>query len=312
MIEGIHHVTATAGDPAANLAFYTRTLGLRLVKKTVNFDDPSTYHLYYGDTTGQPGTTLTFFPWPQIRRGRRGRGQVTAVAYAVPHNTLEHWAEQFRDEGINIWGPDERFGAFTLGLEDPDGLQVELIEESGLTAASPWGSGSVPKNRAPRGFHSVTLTVGDYEPTAALLTDIFDYQFVSQEGDRYRLTTASEGPGTIIDIRHRPDVQHGRPGKGTIHHVAFRVPDREAQMTVREQLIDHGLQVTPVKDRHYFQSIYFHEPGGILFEIATDGPGFLIDEDEDELGTRLQLPDQLEHRRREIEKQLPPLKSETN
>lgn len=310
MIDGIHHVTATAGDPNENLKFYTQTLGLRLVKRTVNFDDPGTYHLYYGDTTGQPGTVLTFFPWPQARRGRPGDGQVTAVAFAVPHNTLEHWVEQLRAEDVNIWGPDERFGAFTLGLEDPDGLHIELIEEPGPTTTTPWTDGRVPVNRAVRGFHSVTLTVGDYEPTASLLTDVLDYHYVSQEGPRHRLTTPGEGTANIIDIRERPNEPEGRPGKGTVHHVAFRVPDAEAQQSIRAQLESRGLPVTPVKDRKYFQSIYFHGPSGILYEVATTGPGFLIDEDQAELGSRLQLPDRLESRRQEIEDRLPRL--ETN
>jgi glyoxalase family protein len=307
MIEGIHHVTATAGDPNDNLNFYTQTLGLRLVKKTVNFDDPGAYHLYFGDTTGQPGTILTFFPWPQAHPGQPGRGQVTAAALAVPHNTVEHWVKRLREKNVNFWGPDERFGAFTLGLEDPDGLHVELIEQSGPTTTTPWTGRDIPLTQAARGFHSVTLTVGDYEPTADLLTDVLDYHYVSQEGDRHRLATPGEGPGSVIDIRNRPGEPAGRPGKGTVHHVAFRVPTAEAQKTVRQQLVSRGLSVTPIKDRKYFKSIYFHGPSGILYEIATSGPGFLIDEDQDNLGSELQLPKDLENRRQEIENRLPRL-----
>ena len=285
-IPGIHHVTALAGDPQRNLDFYTGVLGLHLVKLTVNFDDPGTYHLYYGDAAGTPGTILTFFPWPGAPKGRQGTGQATSVAFRVPVDSLTYWAERLQAEAM-----DGR-----IAFCDPDGLPLELV------------AGGEGDGTAISGFHSVTLSESGYESTAKLLTDTFGYRLVEQEGNHFRYAAAEKGPASHIDVLCQPDARSGAMGVGTVHHVAFRAETDEIQRQWQAKLTRERHDVTPILDRQYFHSIYFREPGGVLFEIATDPPGFATDEKPDRLGTALKLPPWLEKNRAEIEGILPPLR----
>ncbi len=306
-LAGIHHITALANDPRANVSFYQDVLGQRLVKRTVNFDDPNMHHLYYGDEIGSPGTILTFFPWPGLRRGRRGVGETAAVAYAVARDSLAYWRARLAAYDMPATDGGERFGQPVLIFEDVDGMPLELVGVETPPIVRPWSGGPVPAEHMLHGFFGVTLCVSAAEPTAMLLTDYFGYQLVDAEGQRLRFQATFGAPGAIIDLLVQPDSPGGRMGAGTVHHVAFRVPDEAAQTTVRERLVAAGLSVTPVRDRQYFRSIYFYEPGGVLFEIATDGPGMLIDETLTELGSALRLPPWLEPYRAEIAQALPAL-----
>ncbi len=309
---GIHHVTAIASDPQRNLDFYTGVLGLRLVKLTVNFDDPSTYHLYYGNTGGDPGTLLTFFAWPGANPGRRGTGQAGVTAFAIRPTSLGYWMERLMRYGVHFVGstpgPIERFDERVIAFSDPDGLLLELVAHPGAEARPSWEGGPVPAEHALRGFHAVTLFEEGYDRTDQLLTGTLGFRSLQQEGALYRYTVGDGGPGSLIDIRVAPDFWRGVVGVGTVHHVAWRVPDDPAQQTLRQELDTLGYNVTPVIDRQYFHSIYFREPGGILFEIATDPPGFTIDEPLAELGTHLMLPPWLAPERSQIEQVLPPLR----
>ena len=306
-ILGIHHVTAIAGDPQRNLDFYTEVLGLRLVKLTVNFDDPGTYHFYFGNGTGVPGTILTFFPYPGAHKGRRGAGQADAVAFAVPKGSLGFWASYLKEHDLEVEGPSPRFSQPVLAFADPDGLRLELVEVE-VSLAEPWLSGPIPAEHAIRGFFGVTLAERDREKTAAVLVDVMGYQAVGHEGGRYRYQGGQDAPGAVVDILEQPNAPHSIVAGGSVHHVAFRTPNDSEQLEWREALLAHGLDVTPMKDRIYFHSIYFHEPGGVLFEIATDAPGFLVDESEAELGSELRLPPWLEPQRPNIERVTQPLR----
>ncbi|WP_135806657.1 ring-cleaving dioxygenase [Halorussus marinus] len=296
-VNGIHHVTAIASDPRANAQFYTEVLGLRLVKRTVNFDDTSTYHLYYGDETGTPGTVLTFFPFGGGRRGRPGRGQATATAFVVPEGSLDYWADRLDAEGLDVGAPTERFGEAVLPFADPDGQPLELV--AGESDVAPWSGGPIPDEHAIRGFHGVTLHSADPEVTGSVL-EAMGYESDGEDGDRRRYRTAGER-ATVVDLRTDDRGPRGEPGVGTVHHVAFRTPDEESQSAWRDRLSEIGLSVTSQKDRRYFRSIYVREPGGVLFEIATDGPGFTRDESVAELGSDLKLPEWLEADRERIE-----------
>ncbi len=307
-IPGIHHVTAIAGDPQRNVEFYMGVLGLRLVKRTVNFDDPGTYHLYFGDETGHPGTILTFFPWPDAPRGRRGTGQTTVTSFSVPPGSLEYWADRLRTLGVAVEGPSARFDEHVLVVFDQDGLQLELVAHSGSGAGSPWSAGPIPAQHAIRAFHSVTLAEQAYERTASLLTDTLGFRFAGTDGARHRYEAGSRGPGAWVDLLSQPGGLPGRVAVGTVHHVAWRTPSDDAQREWQERIADQGIGVTPVRDRQYFHSIYFREPGGVLFEIATDPPGFVIDEPLEDLGTSLRLPPWLESMRGSLEERLPPLR----
>ncbi len=306
-LAGIHHITALANDPRANVAFYQDVLGQRLVKRTVNFDDPNMHHLYYGDEVGSPGTILTFFPWPGLRRGQRGVGETAAVAYAVGRDSLAYWRARLDAYDMPATDGGERFGQPVLILEDVDGTPLELVGVETPSPVKSWHQGPVPAEHMLHGFFGVTLCVRAAEPTAALLTEFFGYRLVATEGDRLRFQTPSDAPGAIVDLLVQPDAPVGRMGAGTVHHVAFRAPDEASQLTLRDRLVAAGLSVTPVRDRQYFRSVYFYEPGGVLFEIATDGPGMLIDETLAELGSALRLPPWLETYRPEIAQALPPL-----
>ena len=300
---GIHHISAIVDDPQENVDFYTRVLGLRLVKQTVNFDDPYTYHLYYGDGQGRPGTIVTFFPWPGGRRGSRGTGQISAIAFAVPPGALPFWQERLAGFGWHFGGPEDRLGAATLSLYDPAGLLLELVEQPDGDRGP--ASGDVPAEAAIRRLRGVTLTVARVEPSAAFLTERLGFRPLAG-GARYAI---GDGADTaVVELVERPDVPRGQVAAGSVHHVAWRVADTAALLSWQDQLQREDTGVTPVRDRHYFRSIYFREPGGVLFELATDPPGFAVDEPPAELGARLMLPPWLEPRRGEIEARLPPIK----
>lgn len=310
-IQGLHHITAVASDPQANIDFYVEVLGQRLIKTTVNFDDPGTYHLYYGDHVGTPGTALTFFPWRNMHRGRVGAGETTAMAYAIPKGSLSWWMDRLLELKVETSGPEKRFGESVLRFADPDGMVVELVATDDPSTIEHWEDGPIPAEHALRGFHSVTLLLNDVEPTASVLTGQMGYEFVSQEGNRYRYKGASNDRGLYVDILHDPEARRGAFGAGSIHHIAFRTVDDEEQLEYLSQLRTAGLQVTPVQDRQYFHSIYFREPGGVLFEVATDEPGFTSDETVEELGSSLKLPAWYEAQRPQIEARLPAIERKT-
>jgi catechol 2,3-dioxygenase-like lactoylglutathione lyase family enzyme len=306
-ITGIHHVTAIAGDPQRNLDFYTELLGLRLVKLTVNFDDPGTYHFYFGNERGAPGSILTFFPWAGVRRGSVGNGQVSATTFAVASNTLDFWRERLTAAGTPAELDDERFGERVLRFADPDGLPLELIGTAGARPEEAWTVAGVPRAAAICGFHSATLLEEGYETTAALLEGVMGLRPIGHEGNRYRYQAGNGGPGTIVDVVCAPDGRYGNSGAGTVHHIAWRTADDDMQREWRRTLVDEGYNVSPVMDRTYFHSIYYREPGGILFEIATDPPGFALDEAPEHLGEQLMLPPQVEAHRAAVEQALPRL-----
>ena len=305
MSSGIHHVTAVAGDPQRNVDFYAGFLGLRLVKKTVNFDDPGTYHLYYGDEEGRPGTILTFFPFPGARRGQRGVGGVAATAFSIPQTSLGFWLERLSVRNLRF-NKEEHFGDPVLTFDDPDGLRLELVAHEGADAVTPWEEGPVPAEHAVRGFHGVTLWEESLEETAGLLTRRFGFHKLGQEDNLHRYA-AHAGPGGVVDIQVAENFWPGVPGAGTVHHVAFWLEDDAAEQALRKELLEDGLAPTPAINRQYFRSVYFREPGGVLFEVATDPPGFTADEKVDELGTTLKLPPQYEEMRERLEATLPPL-----
>jgi len=306
-ILGLHHITAIAGNAQNNFNFYTKTLGLRLVKKTVNFDDPGTYHLYYGDETGSAGTILTFFPWDGIGPGTEGVGMATEIGYSVPAGSLDWWVERFSRLNVRNTVLGERFGEQYLSFKDPDGLSLSLIVAPTADKRIPWETTDVKTDTATRGFHSTTLSLQSIDETAKVLTDIFGYRLLSQEGNRYRFITDTVDNANLIDLLEVPDGKNGRNAAGTNHHVAFRVKNEEIQQEMRAQILSKNLQITPKIDRDYFFSLYFREPGGVLFEIATDNPGFTVDEPLNELGTHLMLPHQHEHYRATLEQSLPKL-----
>ena len=303
---GIHHVTAIAADARRNLAFYAGTLGLRLVKRTVNFDDPLTWHLYFGDEQGQPGTILTFFPWAGVRAGRHGSGQAELVSFAIPEGSIGWWTTHLLTHGVRFTGPARRFGQPVLAFDDPDGLHLELVGTAEAAALTGFGSGVVPAEHAIRGVHGVTLWVEDPAPTARVLTEVLGFREARTEGDTLRLESGAP-VGGIVDLRRTPGFWQGGMGAGAVHHVAFRAADAAEQEAMAAALRAEGRSVTPPQERMYFQSVYFREPGRVLFEIATDGPGFAVDEPVSSLGEALRLPPWLEPHRDEIAAQLPPL-----
>jgi glyoxalase family protein len=307
-IPGLHHVTAIASDPQRNLDFYVALLGLRFVKRTVNFDDPASYHFYFGDNRGTPGTTLTFFPWPGARRGIRGTGQVEATAFAISPDSIGYWLERLKQHHVTAERTSTRFGEEVIRLLDPDGLLIELIAASSYRSVERWPDSPIPWEHALDGFHSVSVALEGYEKTARLLTDSFGYRLVDEVGNRFRFASPDDYvPGRIVDLLCQPDTATGRVAAGSVHHIAFRAKDQAEQLQWREHLVDVGYNVTPVIDRTYFHSIYFREPGGVLFEIATEPPGFTLDEKLEELGTHLRVPPWMESARVEIERILPPI-----
>jgi glyoxalase family protein len=301
-ILGLHHITAIAGNAQRNYDFYTKILGLRLVKKTVNFDDPGTYHFYYGNEEGTPGTILTFFPWEGIGRGQAGVGTATEIGYSVPWGSLDFWEERFKQLDVPFSERAERLGETYFSFTDPDGLNINLIIPERADERTAWETSEIQRKTAIKGFHSVTLTLKRIEETAKILTDLFGYNLLAQEGNRYRFITDAVPTASIVDLVEDPLGKHGRNAAGTNHHVAFRVADDTIQMMYREKIINRGIQITPKIDRDYFFSLYFREPGGVLFE------GFTVDEPLTELGKSLRLPKQYELARADIEKVLPLLK----
>jgi glyoxalase family protein len=306
-ILGLHHITAIAGNARRNQNFYTKTLGQRLVKKTVNFDDPGTYHFYFGNEEGTPGTILTFFPWESMGAGRTGTGMATGIGYSVPKDSLEFWKDRFTQTGTRQGAIAGRFGEQYLPFQDPDGLNLELIVPAGTDTRTAWTTPETDGQNAIKGFHSVTLTLRSIRPTATILTEIFGYKLLEQEGPRYRYVTDAIEGASVVDLVEAPSEPAGYNAAGTNHHVAFRVKNDDILMEYREKIARKGLHITPKIDRDYFFSLYFREPGGVLFELATDNPGFTRDEALPELGTHLKLPQQYESDRRRIEAALPTL-----
>jgi len=307
---GIHHVTAIASDPQRNIDFYAGVLGLRLVKRTVNFDDPTTYHFYFGDEIGRPGSLLTFFPWPNARRGRQGAGQAAVTSFAIVPGSLGFWLERLLKHSVEFEQPTTRFdGERVIALKDPDGLLLELVSHQRVEQCEPptdlEAGAQVPSMHAIRGVYSVTLWQDGQQHTAELLTGSLGFQLAREQGSIFRYTSNESRPGSIVDLRIVPGLWPGVMGAGTVHHVAFRATDDATQGSARAALESNGYNVTPVLDRDYFKSVYFREPGGVLFEIATDGPGFTVDEPAATLGRGLKLPGWLEPRRFEIEALLP-------
>src|SRR5215217_1289773 len=320
-IFGIHHVTAITSDPQRNIDFYANILGLRFVKLTVNQDDPTSYHLYYGDELGRPGTILTFFHWPDAPRGHRGTSEVVATSFLIPENSINYWIDRLKSKQIEFRGPYKRFddSEQVITLHDLDGLELELVAHKSAEdrTLNVWKEGPIPIEHAIRGFYSVTLSEVGYEHTASVMTNELGFKLVGQDRSRFRfqISTAKNDGGNndeedyhgsnIVDVLCLPNTQYGRIGVGTVHHVAWRTPTDEQQRVLRDRIVKAGLNATPIIDRTYFHSVYFREPGGVLFEIATNPPGFTVDEKPEELGTKLQLPLWLESDRKNLEKLLP-------
>jgi glyoxalase family protein len=304
---GLHHVTAIASDPQRNLDFYTGVIGLRLVKRTVNFDDPGTYHFYFGDDRGHPGSLLTFFPWPGASRGRQGSGQVAVTSFAVAPTALGFWLQRLLHHGVTHEGPTTGFaGERVISFKDRDGLLLEIVADAGADSRPAWtGAPGIPAEHAIHGLHHVTLWEGDGESTDRVLTDTLGFRQVHVDGGTRRFAAGDGGPGRLVDVRTVGGFPDGVLGAGTVHHVAWRVEDDSSQLEVRERVLQAGLAPTPVIDRRYFHSVYFPEPGGVLFELATDPPGFGIDEPLEHLGERLMLPPTYEPYQAEIEARLP-------
>ncbi len=301
--KGIHHITAISGDAQRNAEFYVKKLGMRLVKKSVNQDDPGTYHLFYGNANGSPGSGLTFFPWQMAIQGKPGLGEAVKVALAVPSGSINYWVEHFGVEGINFDGPYDRFGQQAIGFKDPDLMSLELVFDEQVDRLQGWEKSSVPVEYGIRGFRGTTLRLSEHVSTAQVLTNLFGFEETGQEGNRWHYTTDAPIGGSVI-------IEEGEPkpssnGRGIVHHVAFRAADDDELKELREQVIGMGLHPSDVIDRHWFHSVYFRSPGGVLFEIATDGPGYDVDEDPDKLGQKLILPPWLESKREHIEKRLP-------
>ncbi len=338
---GIHHITSIARNPQRNIDFYSGLMGLRLVKLTVNFDDPTTYHLYYGNSLGHPGTILTFFPWSKAPTGYRGTGQVTAISFLIPCDSMTYWVDRLKSNGISFVGPSKRFSDEFVSFHDPDGLMLELISSPSSSNDSQgqqqllqhtdnyiWKESPVSKEHAIRGFHSATLSEEGYERTASLLADTMGLKLVAKDNkeDRFRfgiveINNSNQGGdtgsteshpliGSFVDVVCQPEISRGYIGIGTVHHIAWRAANDRHQIDLRKRIVEEAkLNPTPVIDRTYFHSVYFREPGGILFEIATDPPGFAIDERPEDLGKQLKLPPWLETVRGKLEQQLPPVRT---
>jgi glyoxalase family protein len=306
LITGIHHVTAMAGDAQKNLDFYAGVLGVRLVKKTINFDAPDVYHFYYGDETGKPGSILTFFPYGELPKGRHGKGMLNTTTFSVPLRSLNYWLDRLKKYGISYKEPQERFGSeAVVYFEDPDGLGLELVFNN--TDSRPgFTYGHIPLEHSIKGFYSVEIWEDGYEITAGLLTEQMDHKLIAEKGNRFRFA-ANDTPGNYVDILCTPDSMKGLAGNGTVHHIAFATPNQETQEQVRRKIAQRMLNPTTILDRSYFTSIYFREPGGVLFEVATNGPGFTSDEDVAHLGEGLKIPSWYEQYRPQIEKGLKPV-----
>ena len=310
LVTGIHHITAMCDSSQRNIDFYCGILGLRLVKKTVNFDAPDVYHFYYGDEAGAPGSILTFFPFAGIAKGRRGKGMLNTTTFSVPTASLSYWLQRLQRFNVNVKPPQERFGETFLYFEDDDGLGLELVFND-ADPRPPFSYGHIPLEHSIRGFFSAEIWEEGYEKTADLLTGLLDHTLISEHENRFRFA-ANDTPGSYIDVLCTPDSLRALSGGGTVHHVAFATPDKEAQLAVRTKLMERSFNPTPILDRNYFTSIYFREPGGVLFEIATSGPGFAIDEPAAHLGEGLKLPPQYEPMRAELLASLPEVSVNTD
>ncbi|MEM1306140.1 MAG: VOC family protein [Pseudomonadota bacterium] len=305
-ITGLHHVTSLASDAQVNNAFFTETLGLRRVKQTVNFDAPDVYHLYYGDSHGTPGTVMTYFPFPGMSAGRQGAGEVGMTAFAIPKGTSDWWRDRLASRNVDVVAQETAFGEPRVVFTGPDGDRFALVETD-AAFGPPWTGGGIDEDRAIRGFHSVRLRLADGAPTAELLGFMGYEKADTSDGVTRFIVDGASNAANIVEIEARGSLDKASQGAGSVHHVAFAVPNLDAEKRVREQLVDTGYQVTPVIDRDYFKAIYFRSPGGVLFEIATNDPGFDRDEPRDDLGMSLKLPQQHEHLRAELEKHLAPL-----
>ncbi len=301
--KGIHHITVIAGDPQRNADFYVNILGLRMVKKSVNQDDPGTYHLFYGNQAATPGSSLTFFPWPRAVDGNPGTGEAVTVAFSTPQDSLEYWENRLNDHGVETGEEFQRFGHTVLPFKDPDGLQLELVFENVDNAPESSREGAVPAEHAIRGFWGTTLRLTEQEATAAILENILGFEKSAEEDNMHLFTTdAPIGGAVIIELT---DYEAGQNGRGIIHHVAFRAADEQMLGEMREKLQKKRLMPTEIIDRHWFKSVYYRTPAGVLFEMASDGPGYAVDEDPEHLGEKLILPPWLESKREQIEEQLP-------
>jgi glyoxalase family protein len=305
-IVGLHHVTAIASDPQRNLDFYTEVLGLRFVKRTINFDDPGTYHFYFGDDAGSPGTILTFFPWPGATRASFGIGETAATSFSVPLSSIRFWETRLLNAGIPAERTGKRFDEEVVSFADPDGMRLELVGHAGARESRAPRTSLIPEEHSIRGFFGVTLCEGGFEKTTAVLGTM-GFHKIAEIVNRYRFAADGHALGNHIDLLVEPDLRHGRLGAGSVHHIAFRVADDASQLEWRDVLVAASLDVTPVLDRTYFHSIYFREPGGVLFELATDPPGFTFDESSESLGEALKLPPWLESQRSRIAAILPPI-----
>jgi len=306
-VHGIHHITAIAGDPRENLAFYAGLLGMRLVKRSVNQDDPGTYHLFYADAAGHPGTDLTFFPWLHLPPGQQGVGMINEVMLAVPRGSLDYWTDRLAAAGVAPEGREDRFGAAVLPFADPHGMPVSLVETADAREFTPWVEGPVPEDRQIRGLYGVRLWEDAVGPTRQLLEGVLGMAAMGEDREWHRFAPGGDPATGVVDIREVRGGRPGRMGRGAVHHVAFRVEDEAVQDAVRRRVAAAGRRPTPVIDRFWFKSVYFTEPGGVLFELATDGPGFAVDESPDHLGERLVLPPWLEPQRAQIAAALPTL-----
>jgi glyoxalase family protein len=308
-VTALHHVTCIAGDPQENYDFYTGVLGMRMVKRSVNQDVPGTYHLFYADASGHAGTDITFFPWPEMAPATPGHGLASEVGLAVPAGSLGYWHDRLASGGVTVDEPVTRFGENVLTFVDPHGLHVALVETSDAREFTPWGDSPVPADRQVLGLHSMRLVERDVESTGRFLTTILGFSEAGSEDGWHRFVLPGDRSGRIIDVRAAPTQSRGKWGTGSVHHLAWRVPDDATELAVRERVEAAHRRPTPVIDRFWFKSVYFLEPGGVLFELATDGPGFGIDEPMATLGEHLVLPPWLEPRRNEIEAALPPLRA---
>ncbi|REL37805.1 ring-cleaving dioxygenase [Rhodohalobacter sp. SW132] len=301
--KGIHHITVLGGDGQRTTDFYVKTLGLRMIMKTVNQDDPSTYHLFYVNGTSQPGSSMTFFPWPMAVQGKPGSGESAVVSFAVPSGSIGYWAERFGEQDIDFDGPFERFEKQVVSFMDPDRLKLELVFDDSVNSVDAWDKGTVPAEYGIRGFWSTTMKITETEPTAALLEEVFGFEKIVTDGNQTLLQTGNRVGGSVILEKVEP--KQGQNGRGIVHHVAFRAKDDEEHEEMREMVLERGFNPTGVIDRRFFKSVYFQSPGGVLFEIATDGPGYESAQNEEDLGRKLYLPERFESRREMIEKRLP-------
>ncbi len=308
--KGIHHISIISGDPQVNVDFYFKTLGLRMVLKTVNQDDPSTYHLFYANGEGQPGSSITFFPWPMAIQSKPGTGQVSTISFLVPKGTQDFWIDRFASRDVPFGTPIERFGKKVLPFRDPDGLNLELVEESRIDGIPAWKDGPISEENAIRGFWGSVLWLTQTESTQTILQEVMGYELSAKDDDLTMLKTTAPLGHSII-LKKESEAVQGKTGRGTVHHIAFRAKDEKELAMMRNQVLEMGLSPTEIIDRHVFKSVYFHTPDGVLFEMATDGPGYdSIVENKSDMGKLLFLPPWLEKKREMIEKRLQPIEAD--